>query len=64
MNTAKPRLKSVPAASEVQVLDQSKWVSDAERLNLPTTNVHDSGAPRLDVDAVLRRTEPDHAKEK
>ena len=45
-------------------LDQSKWVSDAERLNLPTTNVHDSGAPRLDVDAVLRRTQPDHAKEK
>jgi hypothetical protein len=44
-------------------LDEGKWVSDAEREGLPTTNVYDSGAPRLDVDATLRRTTPTYNKE-
>jgi len=45
-------------------LEPSKWQPDAERLNLPRTNVRDSGAPLLDRDAVLRKSYPDHAKEK
>lgn len=45
-------------------LEQPKWQSDAEKLGLPTVNVRDSGAPRLDVDGALRRTEPDYTKER
>jgi hypothetical protein len=45
-------------------LGKSQWKSDAEREGLPIVNVRDSGAPRLDVDATLRRTQPDYVKEK
>lgn len=41
------------------------FITDAERGNergpLPLVNVHDSGRPTLDTDAVLRRSEPQHA---
>ena len=41
------------------------WQSDAERLNLPrATTTSGTGARRLDVDEVLRRTQPDYVKEK
>jgi len=45
-------------------LDEGKWVSDAEREGLPIVNVRDSGAPRLDVDAAIRRTTPTYEKGK
>lgn len=39
--------------------------SDAEQRQLPTTNVHDDkGAPVLDRDEVLRRSYPNHARNK
>jgi len=44
-------------------LEPAKWQSDAERLNLPRTNVRDSGAPLLDRDAAIRRSLPDYVKE-
>jgi len=41
------------------------WQSDAEKLNLPrATTTSGTGARRLDVDEVLRRATPNHAKEK
>jgi hypothetical protein len=39
----------------------SEWRSNAERGQLPIVNVRDSGAPVLDVDHVIRRTQPEHA---
>jgi hypothetical protein len=57
----KPHLKPVPVADGPV---RPPFVSDAEREGLPVTNQQDTGAPVLDVDAVLRRTELNHAKEK
>ena len=46
-------------------LDQPAWQSDAEREGLPlATTTSGTGAKLLDVDEVLRRTIPNHAKEK
>lgn len=45
-------------------LEQPRWQSDAEKQGLPMTNLHDSGAPLLDRDAVLRRSYPTYVKEK
>jgi len=45
-------------------LEPEHWQSDAERENLPRTNIHDTGAPLLDRDAVLDKSLPNHAKEK
>jgi hypothetical protein len=42
-------------------LESPKWQSDAERDNLQVVNIHDSGAPVLDRDRVLRESYPDHA---
>lgn len=43
----------------------AEWRSDAQRQQLPVTNQHDGkGAKVLNIDATLRRTEPNHAKEK
>lgn len=40
----------------------NEWRSDADRENLPVSNRHDDkGAPVLDVDHVIRRTQPEHA---
>lgn len=39
----------------------AEWRSNAEREKLPTVNVRDSGAPVLDVDHVISRTQPEHA---
>jgi hypothetical protein len=48
-----------------QLDDKPEWKSDAERLHLPLATVTSgSGAKVLDVDATLRRTTPNHAKEK
>ena len=42
----------------------AEWRSNAEREQLPVSNVHDDkGAPLLDVDEVLRRSDPNHVKE-
>ena len=47
----------------LEQLDKPEWRSDAERLGLPlATTTSGSGAPKLDVDATLRRTAPDHAE--
>ena len=43
-------------------LDSERWQSDAEREGLPITNLHDSGAPLLDRDAVIRNSLPDYTK--
>lgn len=44
--------------TKMEIADE--WQSDAERLRLPRTNLHDDkGAPVLDRDAVLRRSLPD-----
>lgn len=41
----------------------NEWRSNAEREKLPVSNPHDSkGAPLLDVDAVLSRSEPNHTR--
>jgi len=45
-------------------LEPVKWQSDAERLNLPRTNVRDSGAPLLDRDAVVRKSLPNYTEKK
>lgn len=37
-----------------------RWRSDAERERLPVSNQQDTGAPRLSVDEVLRKSEPNH----
>lgn len=38
-------------------LEQPKWQSDADRLGLPlATTTSGSGAPKLDVDKVLRHS--------
>jgi len=44
--------------------EPQSWQSDAEREGLPRTNIHDTGAPLLDRDAVLDKSLPNHAKEK
>lgn len=45
-------------------LDKPQWKSDAERLHLPLVNIHDTGAPLLQTDDILRRSYPNHAQEK
>jgi hypothetical protein len=41
----------------------AEWRSNAELEKLPTSNTHDGkGAAVLDVNAVLRKSEPDYAK--
>lgn len=37
-----------------------RWRSNAEQERLPVSNQHDTGAPRLMVDEVLRKSEPNH----
>jgi hypothetical protein len=60
MTTTKPHLKPVPVADGPV---RQPFVSDAEREGLPVTNQRDTGAPVLDVDAVLRGALPDHVKD-
>lgn len=41
----------------------AEWRSDSEREKLPISNTHDDkGAPVLNVNEVLRRSQPNHAK--
>jgi hypothetical protein len=56
----KPHLKPVPVADGPV---RQPFVSDAEREGLAITNQRDTGAPVLDVDAVLRGALPNQAKE-
>lgn len=37
-----------------------RWRSNADKERLPVSNQHDTGAPKLDVDAVLRKSDPNH----
>lgn len=46
----------------LEQLEPPMWQSDAEKRGLPITNLHDSGAPVLDRDAVLRKSYPDYAE--
>jgi len=59
---------SEPTSTEIdealRKLDKPEWKSDAEREGLPRVNLHDTGAPLLDRDAVLRRSYPTYVKEK
>lgn len=49
--------------TKMEIVDE--WQSDAERLRLPRTNLHDDkGAPVLDRDAVLRASYPNYARRK
>jgi hypothetical protein len=49
----------------LEQLDKPEWRSDADRLGLPlATTTSGSGAPKLDVDATLRRTTPNHIGKK
>ena len=57
--TSKPHLKPVPVADGPV---RPPFVSDAEREGLPVTNQQDTGAPVLDVDAVLSGASPDRVK--
>ena len=57
----KPQLKPVPATDKQPSVP---FTTDAEREGLAIVNVRDSGAPVLDVDAVLRRAEGERGKEK
>lgn len=41
-----------------------RWRSNAEKEKLTVSNQHDSGAPALLVDDILRRAEPDHLGKK
>jgi len=61
MTTTKPHLKPVSVADGPA---RQPFVSDAEREGLAITNQRDTGAPVLDVNAVLRRTLRDEGKEK
>ena len=58
---SKPQLKAVPATDKQP---PAPFTTDAEREGLAIVNVRDSGAPVLDVDAVLRRPQSNPAKEK
>lgn len=60
----KPQLKAVPVADDRRT-PPIPFITDAEREGLAIVNVTtDSGAPRLDVDGVLRQSLADYAKEK
>jgi hypothetical protein len=59
MTANKPQLKAVPVADGPV---RPPFISDAEREGLPVTNQRDTGAPVLDVDAVLRGASPDYVK--
>ena len=58
---SKSQLKAVPATDKQPPVP---FTTDAEREGLAIVNVRDSGAPVLDVDAVLRRTAVDYVKDK
>lgn len=63
----KPQLRAIDNAVE-HPLDRARrlvaeWCSNAQRESLPVSNQHDDkNAPVLDVDEVLRRSQPDHMK--
>lgn len=63
----KPNLRAVDNETE-HPRDRARrrvrdWRSNAQRDQLPISNIHDDkGADVLDVDAVLRKSEPHYAK--
>jgi hypothetical protein len=57
---SKSQLKAVPTTDKQP---SAPFATDAEREGLAIVNVTDSGAPVLDVDAVLRRTAVDYVKD-
>lgn len=61
-SSSKPQLKAVPVAGDGPP-QRVPFVTDAEREGLAIVNTRDKGAPVLDVDAVLRRTLPNHVKD-
>lgn len=51
-----------PARHEVTRKAVKRWRSDADKMKLKTSNQSDSGARRLPVDEILKRTEREMPK--
>lgn len=74
MNPTTKNVSDTLAAIEAQERDPNhprvlarevikQWRSNAQRESLPVSNQHDDkNAPVLDVDEILRRSQPDHVK--